>query len=308
MNDAQDIFAHRRGLMLGLTLAEVLLLILFILLLTYTVILLERDQAAEAKEEKIAELQTTNTDLEAQINVGLSDLINSVGLGGIPVADLEDLDLRLREALEVTSRTKLSNEKLSKLVPSPDHAERLADQLELISDAPKATEIIEGWIEENQPTEGADVGAGAETVEPEPQTVDEALKVIERLKNQNEFYERRMRNAGNGLTYPSCWYRDSKAVYIYDISLLDDGLKVSRSDSREGLDLSALDANGAEPDFGVEIGFGAFSDRTRGLHQWSVDQKCRFYVRLRDETSEDNKDGYKRAKQRVENHFYKWEP
>ena len=89
-----------------------------------------------------------------------------------------------------------------------------------------------------------------------------------------------------------------------DALLLDDGLRLSVSDDRTGLDMAGLIANGAEPPLGQTISRQTFLARTKGLHAWSVSQGCRFYARIIDGTSAGNKSGYIQARRAVEDRFY----
>jgi len=300
MSSETDVFAHRRGLMLGLTLSEILMLVLFILLLTYTVILTDKNKEIVENKEFANELEQQVADLQTQLNVGLSSMLEALGLPGFPIDDENELAVRLRSATEEISKTNATNEKLSRLVSSPEEAEELAEALDAVEFSPSVSEIVEEWIEENANFEETQSKEGPEV----PESLEEALVAIDRLESQIEFHERRMLELGNGLTYPPCWSRNGKAVYIYNVDLLDDAVKVSAGDSRIGQDLSALKENGPEPRLEKPIRFSTFLDRTSGLMNWSVGAKCRFYVRIYDKTSETNKDGYLRARQTVEQHFY----
>lgn len=305
MTQETDVFAHRRGLMLGLTLAEVLMLVLFILLLTYTAIVLEKEKSLEAEQARSVELQGAADALKLEIELGMSGLMAKLEPLGLPVPDLQTLELRLREMTAQIARTEAANQKLSRLMPSPDNAEKLAEAFEKVPDAPAAEEILQEWLEEHA-TEG-EPRVALEVVSEGPKTLPEAKAQIARLESQVDFFQATLDAAGNGLTYPPCWSRKGRAVFIYNVKLFDDFVRVEPGDDRTGQDLSALAQNGPELPMGDDLTLSAFLAGTDGLHAWSVENRCRFYVRINDATSPSNKAGYRRALKTVEQHFYKFE-
>ena len=302
MSEETDIFAHRRGLMLGLTLAELLMLVLFILLLTYTVLIGQKEKQIADREARLAEARSQVASMNVQVDQGISGLMAALESQGMPIPNMTELDARLREITHEMGQLKTDNEKLSRLVPTAEIAEQLAEALDQVPFAPNAATIIEEWLEENA-LQQLD-GVGTQQDERVPETLEDALSKIDRLQRQLEFHERRMEQAGNGLTYPPCWARAGKPVYIYDALLQDNGLTLTAVDNRTGQDMAGLKANGPEPILGEQISFSNFLNRTRGLFVWSVGERCRFYVRIRDGTSADNKTGYKQARRTVEQHFY----
>jgi len=305
MTQETDVFAHRRGLMLGLTLAEVLMLVLFILLLTYTAIVLEKEKRLEAEQARAVELEGTAAALKLEIELGLSGLMARLEPLGLPVPDVQALEVRLREITAQIAQKDADNQKLSRLVPSPENAEKLAEALEKIPNAPAAEEILQKWLEENA-SEG-EPSVELEVVSEGPKTLQEANAQIARLESQVDFFQATLDAAGNGLTYPPCWSRNGRAVFIYNVKLFDDFVRLEPGDNRTGQDLSALAQNGPELPMGEDLGLKAFLAGTSGLHAWSVDNRCRFYVRITDATSSSNKAGYRRALRTVEQHFYKFE-
>lgn len=291
--------------MLGLTLAEVLMLVLFILLLTYTAIVVEKEKRLQAEQSRAVELESKADALELEIALGLRTLTERLEPLGLPVPDMKALDARLREITAEIARTQADNQKLSRLIPSPENAEKLAEILKGIPGAPSAEEILQQWIEENALPGQAPVLP--EAIPDEPNPLDEAKAQIARLESQLDFFQASMNDAGNGLTYPPCWSRNGKAVFIYNVKLFDDFVRLEPGDDRTGQDLSALARNGPELPMSENLGLPAFLAGTAGLHAWSVENRCRFYVRIADATSSSNKAGYRRALKTVEQHFYKFE-
>lgn len=290
MRGAGDPVSYRRGLVLGLTLAETLLLVLFILLLVYAALGQERDKKLKDQEAQIA-------GLSLRIDSGLDRLAKELTAAGI--ADPSELSLRLSRLTDEMARSAQMRQDLAtyaRLVPSVSEAKQIADAFDVQRSSESPLQVLDRHLSRTS-TPVADM-------ERAPATLAEALAAIERMKGQLDYYERQQATAGNGLSYPPCWQRDGRIVYIYDALLLDDGLKLSVSDDRAGLDMAGLNANGAEPPLGQTISRQTFLANTRGVHAWSVSQGCRFYARIIDGTSAGNKSGYIQARKTVEDRFY----
>lgn len=297
MTSATDVFAHRRGLMLGLTLAEVLMLVLFILLMTYTAIVLQREQEIEQVEEKLEVAQQEIDSLDLQVSDGINSLLAEITNSGVDIESSSDLFDRLQEISGDIERVRSDNDKYSKLISSADVAERLAERLEDEEVFVSAEEIIEERIEDS-------TGIEDDIVPLDDMSMDEARAEIERLRSQNKFIREKAEEEGNGLSYPSCWSRDGKIVYMYNIDVLDNGLRVNAGDDRSGMDLGVFKTSGPEPALRQPLSVRQFQDRTRGVFDWSVVEECRFYVRLMDRTAASNKDGYLDGRRGVESRFY----
>ncbi|HOY79088.1 MAG TPA: hypothetical protein PLN33_14830, partial [Hyphomonadaceae bacterium] len=239
MRGGSDPVGYRRGLVLGLTLAETLLLVLFILLLVYAALGQEREKKMKAQEAEIA-------GLSLRIDSGLDRLAKELTAAGI--ADPTELSLRLRRLTDEVARNAQMQKDLAtyaRLVPSVSEAKQIADSFDVQRSSESPLQVLDRHLSRTSTPV-------AET-ERVPATLAEALAAIERMKGQLDYYERQQASAGNGLSYPPCWQRGGKIVYIYDALLLDDGLRLSVSDDRTGLDMAGLIANGAEPPLGQTI-------------------------------------------------------
>jgi hypothetical protein len=290
MRGGSDPVGYRRGLVLGLTLAETLLLVLFILLLVYAALGQEREKKMKEQEAQIA-------GLSLRIDSGLDRLSKELTAAGI--ADPAELSLRLRRLTDEVARNGQMQKDLAtyaRLVPSVSEAKQIADAFDVQRSSESPLQVLDRHLSRTS--------APVAETERAPATLAEALAAIERMKGQLDYYEHQQASAGNGLSYPPCWQRGGRIVYIYDALLLDDGLKLSVTDDRAGLDMAGLTANGAEPQLGQTISRQTFLARTKGLHAWSVRQGCRFYARIIDGTSAGNKSGYIQARRAVEDRFY----
>lgn len=292
MRGANDPVGYRRGLVLGLTLAETLLLVLFILLLVYAALGQQRDKKMKEQEAQIASLNL-------RIDSGVDRLARELTLSGI-VSNPDELSRKLNRLTDEMARNAQLEKDLStyqRLVPTASEAKQLADAFEVQQSPETPLQVLDRHLSR---TTTAPPTASDDT----PKTLAEALAALDRMSGQLDYYERQQLTAGNGLSYPPCWQRDGRIVYTYDALLLDDGLRLSITDDRTGLDMAGLRANGTEPPLGQTISRQTFLAQTKGLHAWSVAQGCRFYARIIDGTSAGNKSGYIQARRAVEDRFY----
>jgi len=117
--------------------------------------------------------------------------------------------------------------------------------------------------------------------------------------------QRRLEASGNGRVLPSCWSTEEGEIqYLLNITLMDEGIRVQetipegREASRARLPLDEI--NLSEP-----LPISEFLSWTRELFRYSVQEECRFYVRVQDSTGPMMKERFKELLLAVENHFYK---
>lgn len=290
MRGADNPVSYRRGLVLGLTLAETLLLVLFILLLVYAAL-------GQKREEKIKEQDAQIAGLNLRLDSGVDRLVRELTQSDA-ASDPEELSRKLTRLADDVARSGELQEQLKayqRLVPTSEAAKQIADTLEA-QGGETAQQVLDRHLSRAM--------TAPASVADKPETLADALAALDRMAGQLDYYEKQQAAAGNGLSYPPCWQRGGKIVYVYDAVLLDDGLKLSVVDDRSGLDMAGLDANGAEPPMGQTISRQVFLAKTKGMHAWSVAQGCRFYARIIDGTSAGNKAGYIQARKAVEDRFY----
>ncbi len=237
--------------------------------------------------------------LSLRIDSGVDRLARELTQSGI-ASNPDELSRKLNRLTDEMARNAQLQKDLStyqRLVPTASEAKQLADAFDVQQSPETPLQILDRHLART-------TTAPATTTSDAPKTLAEALAALERMSGQLDYYEHQQLTAGNGLSYPPCWQRDGRIVYMYDALLLDDGLRLSVTDDRTGLDLAGLRANGAEPPLGQTITRQTFLAQTKGLHAWSVTQGCRFYARIIDGTSAGNKSGYIQARRAVEDRFY----
>jgi len=130
---------------------------------------------------------------------------------------------------------------------------------------------------------------------------------MEDLRAQKEELLQKLGKYGKGTEMPSCWYdSNGKPEYIFDVALSTDYFVIrNRNLPHRESDKLELPINKIPYD--KEIRPSEFLSQTLPLYQWSVDKKCRFFVRAFDLTRTYEKDIYKRHIRELEMRFYKLE-
>ena len=276
---------QRRGLVLGLSLAEVLLLLLFLLLLTLVYQLdywQTRTTDAETALEQLKPLQ------EALLREGAVD-ITSVQQLVLRFQRLQELE---REAAELKEQNG-SLGQLSELLKSagfetPEKLRALAATIQRASqidpnDPPallkRAIEVLDRLGSKTQPDQ----------VRPLTEMIVDT-DVRQKLAAAEAYCDKArldvlnlMRRNGNGLTYPSCWKTATgQTEYIFDIIFRDDGILVKDATPSRAHD-SAWDLVGPFVR-NTAIDERTFVVATKKLAGWATEQNCKFYTTNCDET------------------------
>ena len=274
--------AYRRGVVLGLTLAEVMLLLLFILLLAFMSIL-KKEHQKELLEKKELELVSKKDPVTEKVIYLIKTADPSIrdelvkGIENLP----DNLKLIKKENL-----AKTLNESLPQVISRG--LDELKREKYSVIDIKKPTDV-EKELEEAKDSES------------------KLESQIENLKGQNKFLSKQIISTGKGDGRLSCWVDNSsgKAEYIYNIYLNHQGITIKdnkiphRQEDQKTLPISMITYD--EP---LEI--NKFMEETNGIHQWAINHDCIFYVRLFDDTGTNEKTLYKSQLRTVESSFYKY--
>lgn len=302
---------QRRGLILGLTLAEVLLLLLFILLLALAS-QLQHSRAlaveAERRYDDISRSLDQLTALQEALMVG----------GAIDLTSVQTLVLRFQQIVETENALSKLREENAALIQQaslvkslgPNSEEKLravAGTMQRAAeidpyDPPallnRALEVINRLGPDTQPDQ----------VRPLSQMIPqgELNHKIANLEANNDKLRRERDNlmiSGKGLSFPSCWINSTgQTEFLFDVTFMDAGVRVSDATPSRAQDPAwAMVGNFARSS---EINERAFLSATSKLAAWSREQKCRFYTRNYDATGATNKDRYKYLQRQIEQNFY----
>jgi len=301
-----DELEHRRGLTLGLTLAEVLLLLLFVVLLAlgWRMMTLQRDQqtARAILERENTRLHRTNDDLTSALRGFHAIGANLEQLKAADAAVAAALEIDPKNPAEVLARAVAT---LKRLGTGP-----LSDMLT----KSEKLEALEGAIvlaRRINPDDPAEALARAAEILSRlgPDTKLEDVVPIEQIRSLSSQLERavserdNLMHTGNGLTYPSCWRTaEGKTEFIFDVTFQDTGIIV-RNATLSRADDPAMQLVAGVPRNEV-INENILKSETLALFNYSKGQNCRFYAIIRDSTGATNKARYKELVALVENHFY----
>jgi len=304
---------NRRGLTLGLTLAEVLLLLLFLVLLAlgWRIMEMQRDQraAVEILQRENTRLQHANADLRSTLH-GLEavatdpEKLKTAGAAVAAAAEIDPSDPAelLQRAVAIVQRL---------VIAAPPDATAPASAMQSPSaklDAIDRTVEAARALNPGDPAEAlaraaeilARLGAEAkpEDVMPVGQIVSLAHERDQAVSERNN-----LMRSGNGLTYPSCWRTpEGKTEFIFDVTFQDTGIIV-RNATASRADDPAMKLVAGVPRNEL-INENIFKSETLELFNSSKGQNCRFYAIIRDSTGATNKARYKELVTLVENHFY----
>jgi hypothetical protein len=335
---------HRRGLVLGLTLAEVLLLLLFLTLLGLSM-RLNSLQAKLHSFEPLEKQLTKEGDLTPEDLKLLITKLSSLQRLESEIANLkmENSELRAKALLETALG--LDHEQLQ-AIGSVVHAARSIDPtdppaalkraLELYQEAgPNANadqlKVLSDMIAEGDYTNNLDrmrelavVHHGAAKIDPNnpPAVLKRALAVLEKLGTDTEAKDvkalsemiserdqlRQQRDnlmrSGNGLTYPSCWTTADGRTQYIFDITIRDAGLVVRDAAPADRKQDSAWQYVGSFQRGIEIRGESFAAATKRLLEWSKANNCRFYSGIRDGTGETSKSAYKHFRGLIENNFY----
>lgn len=277
--------SYRRGFVMGLTLAEAALLLIFVILLLLVI-------GFERRNEQIVRLATASLLIKNQsqpeesasqtaerISSELSQFAEMRDAAKSSGAEIDDDFLELVRIVAQASEDLDDGSLVQKLTEERDRLERAAAAAEGIT----SPEALEATL--------------TRMAELEDLTKNQAGQVLE-LRD-------RLKRTGLGGDLPSCWTTpEGKPAYILEVVLESGGVRVSDAISESRAEeRSRLPIGGFSPENVLsEVGF---LESTRALFDWSVKNECRFYVDVFDATASHEKSLYKSRMRAVEGHFYK---
>jgi len=304
---------NRRGLTLGLTLAEVLLLLLFLVLLAlgWRMMEMQRDQrlAVAILQRENTHLQRANADLKSSLH-GLEAIdtdLEKLKTAEAAVAAATEIDPN--DPAELLQRAVAIMKRLMTAAP-PDRAGAASamlspsEKLDAIERTVEAARQINPVDPAEALARAAEILArlGAETRPEEVMPIGQIVS-LSRERDQAISERNNLMRSGNGLTYPSCWRTaDGKTEFIFDVTFQDTGIIVRNATPSRAGD-PALQLVGGVPRNEL-INENVFKTETLELFNYSKGQNCRFYAIIRDSTGATNKARYKELVALVENHFY----
>jgi hypothetical protein len=275
--------AYRKGLVLGLTMAEVGILIIFVLLLLIAFDYLRRDELVSqyanktaVEPERLQELEQAETSLQ-EVQEALGDAL------GVAPNDPPDDFVRLVRVVQAAAR-------------SPAGQTALAEAQELLAEMERAVERVERAARELDAA-----GNGGEIAE-------QLESLSYRVENQDGLltrYENQLARLGQGIGGRPCWVQANGDIdFLYDVVLRSGGISMRereyphRAAERARLPMPHVDA--AETLTAAE-----FRQRTAPLYEEARKEGCVFFVVVYDATAPQEKGVFIDLLRTVEGHFYK---
>jgi hypothetical protein len=251
--------SYSRGLVLGLTMAEIAILIIFILLLALAALL-------DQEHKKLEEAQQQVKALVEEI-LALEDIT-----GG------KDISEFVRELVAAREALRQAGDVHSRLAEALQEAKELKEALAEVSD-----KSVQEIAQEN-------INLRTET---------------SRMEGQLANAQKKLESFGKGNEMPSCWAKpDGTVEYIYEVAVNNNGMiarntnLTHRDADRKLLPTMMVIQN-------QQVSSSKFISMSLPLYQWSVEKKCRFYVKVYDLTGSIDKDIYKERLQTVVSLFYR---
>jgi predicted RNA-binding Zn ribbon-like protein len=285
---------YRRGVILGLTLAEILILLVFLLLLSAGALLARRNHELGSLEAKLASFK-----------IQMGPVLDRLRERGIEVRDTDELVARLeRAANEEKARQQLADA-MSALaevrVEAARAAREAADLRARLNRVPANAKEMANKVAEANAMAGMLGQAGASGGTP-PEKLKHVLEQASRqaqanrnLTGQNAQMRNelaRMKgNGGSGLPY--CWTTpEGRPIYMLHIELHDDAVVVSDVAPRPRPDDPAWPLLDSLPR-GEPISIETMISSVAPLQKDAAAAKCRYGIEAFDGTGKTNKPGYK---------------
>jgi hypothetical protein len=311
IGSARDDRQFRRGVVLGLTMAEALLLLIFLLMLilgvrlkTQATHIVELEKARDEAQSTLVAVQPFMDKLSKSQKFDVTRDYMRVQ------QQLADAKARLKDA-ELTVDLVQQAATLAPPDATPEEATRA-----LLNEAAigrQALDAARRFAPDLPPEQAVAALINAATIGQSLKnggTPDELLAAagacktdLQSCKNQTTYLNTRLAAKTGGFDLPPCWVdTKGKIQYIFDASLNDAGIYIEdkavagREADQEKLPLSRAR-------YGKPLGPGEFSSAFSPLLKWSNDHGCRFYVRLYDDMRDGDRAEYKELRGTVEGYF-----
>lgn len=280
--------SYKRGFVLGLTMAETILLLTFVVLMLLVVGFERREREAE-----VAKLEARR----------FAVLIESMGLQNHSVED----QARVLAAVAEIARAGIAanaewNDDFTELVKGVLTQATQDPTLIDLASALRADQIAVREMQARLADALGDPGAG-EALEKLLAQSESDRAELAKLKGKNRDLTDQVKRLGGVL--PSCWVEDGRPVFVFDVIVGSEGIRLrDRTPERFLSERNRLLGN-ETIDPAYAYAQAEFLRVTRPMFADSVSQDCRYYVVIYDGTAAEEKDLYKAQLQTVEGHFYK---
>lgn len=296
----RDDINFRRGTVLGLTMAEAVILIVFSLLLLLNHLLTKKDEKfkkLEVAHAKLEQILKENANHEALVD-NIGKIFDTLNVNNFDDA-FKELELVKQKIATLEKQTVALKEKNKEL----EAIKNVLDNIDGISpeSLKNSLVIIEKFVSASKD----------KLSEKELNNFSDIIERLEREKStmqgQLSYMQKKLDN-GKGTEKPACWAnKDGRPEYIYSVAMASDGLTLHKIEAPDrDKDYAELPVSSVI--FEKKIGLNDFRIETNPLYQWSNEHNCRFFVKVFDLTAGNEKEIYKKHLRIVGEHFYYYEP
>lgn len=330
---------YRRGLVLGLSLAELFLILLFLLLLVsmgLTAFIQEELDAANKKNEVLVAQNQELTDSLVEIQKVLGGKITVEEFTRL-VKDVAARQKLIRQNEELTDQLAQANAELETLSSINEVLKKYDIQPETLTDLIEGKEDLAEALAENSALQetiaeqDAEIKAVSKELAQAEMKVELAESLLADAKKQIEEKQNKIIEISKILDAvtdkgrnPPCWFRlvddtsepgakRQRDVKIFDVKIEDDGfvaIKHNNDKTPRPIEFGDLSNLPAFPDdkFNTKLSQKQFVDVFESFYRAGEDNKiqpykCVFTVDVYDRTSSTNKTGYKRSLDAIESMF-----
>jgi hypothetical protein len=311
IGSARDDKQFRRGVVLGLTMAEALLLLIFLLMLILGIRLKTQSTEIAALEKSRDEAQSTLVAMRPVFDKLSTTQKFDITKDYVRVQQqLADANARLKDAgLSVD----LMQEAASLAPPEATPEQAVRALLNEAAIGRQALDAARRFAPDLPPEQAVQALVNAAIIGQSLKnggTPDELLASagackadLQSCKNQTTYLNSKLNAKTGGFDLPPCWVdAKGKIQYIFDASLNDAGIYVEdKAVAGRETDQDKLPLSHAR--YGEPLGPGEFSAAFSPLLKWSNDHGCRFYVRLYDDMRDGDRAEYKELRGTVEGYF-----
>lgn len=306
--------SYQRGLLLGFTMAEVIMLVVFVLLLALSAMLIKKEKEIAACKNEVStcesDLQECKTILGSTLEEWklCKEFQNNLVKCEKKIETLENELILCEKSNEKKDEDlNLCKKELDNLKYPSQTEQELQKCNEELAETKKQLEAA------NKPQDNLAQIATVLEIDP-TSTPDQIVEKIEELKStlanlrgQNKILLDRLKSSGKGTEKPSCWATESGGIeYIFDIQLTSSGVIVKNNALPHRAEEQAkLPTQNIQ--YGRTLSSRDFRSQTRPVLDWSNANDCRFFVRVYDKTGAAQKTLYKQMLRTVGESFYYFE-
>ncbi|MBF5094109.1 hypothetical protein F1643_06030 [Azospirillum sp. INR13] len=326
--------SYRRGVVLGLTMAEVVILVLFALLLALAVKMEKQEHQIASLEDRITETEQRAEAAEKEKSEALEELaplrkylsnLNSFDeeFKSLVLAKQENIRLRNEiagltekaKSVEAVRERAARAEDLEKQVQELQAHDQIVRRVQQAMGEPRfppdtlagrlAELVTLGMVAERAAGEGKDT---SKLIAEAAKAAAEERRRADNFQGQLAQMKKMFADAGRGTEKPACWAtKAGKPEYIFDVALRTGGVVVRDNALPQRADeQAALSIHGFQ--YLNEITVSEFRAAALPLQRWGEEHDCRFFVRVFDQTGATDKAMYKKMLWTVGEYFYYYEP